>query len=126
MKDLNYLTGDTDNFLEHTTTALETCGKKWDDVLWCGSEDIWFTAEHFKVIANLDYDSGFGGQEVATDLMIVGSNWWLERHEYDGSEWWEYKEYPRRPDKNINVTKLVDSNNTNATLEEINFKGNKY
>ena len=30
--------------------------------------------------------------EVAEDLVVVGDNWWIERHEYDGNEWWEYKE----------------------------------
>lgn len=26
--------------------------------------------------------------------MVVGDDWWLERHEYDGSEWWEFKRLP--------------------------------
>lgn len=29
--------------------------------------------------------------------MIVGDDWWMERHEYDGSEWWEFKELPKKP-----------------------------
>ena len=35
------------------------------------------------------------GYQVADDLVVVGDSWWLERHEYDGSEWWEYKEKPK-------------------------------
>jgi hypothetical protein len=27
--------------------------------------------------------------------MVIGSDWWLERHEYDGSEWWEFKSLPK-------------------------------
>jgi hypothetical protein len=30
-------------------------------------------------------------------IIVVGKDWWLERHEYDGSEWWEFK---TMPDKN--------------------------
>ena len=29
-----------------------------------------------------DYDSGLGGQEIAKGFLIVGEDWWLERHEY--------------------------------------------
>jgi len=49
--------------------------------------------ENFKEVANVEYDSGFGSPQVAEDLIIMGSDFWLERHEYDGSEWWEYKNY---------------------------------
>jgi hypothetical protein len=30
-------------------------------------------------------------------LQLVGETFWIERAEYDGSEWWEYKEIPKRP-----------------------------
>ena len=45
-----------------------------------------------KFINNIDfdYDDGFGGQEVFGKIMLVTDSW-LERNEYDGSEWWEYK-----------------------------------
>lgn len=39
----------------------------------------------------IDYDNGFGGAEINQNLRVIfkdGS--WLERQEYDGSEWWEY------------------------------------
>lgn len=39
---------------------------------------------------DFDYDDGFGGQEVFGKIMLVTDSW-LERGEYDGSEWWEYK-----------------------------------
>lgn len=40
-----------------------------------------------------------GTEEVATDLLVVGDGWWLERHEYDGSEWWEHKALPAKPER---------------------------
>ena len=33
------------------------------------------------------------------DLLIVGKDFWLERVEYDGSEWWEFKTMPREPEE---------------------------
>ena len=44
---------------------------------------------------NLEYYAGYGTQEIAADLVVVGDNWWLEREEYDGSECWAYKKYPK-------------------------------
>ena len=83
--------------LEETLEQLKAAGKSTDDVKWVGSRDGKFVAP-WKVaepMFNVDYDSGFGAQEVAPDLVVVGQDWWLERHEYDGSEWWEYKTMPR-------------------------------
>lgn len=40
---------------------------------------------------DFDYDDGFGGQNVYGKIMLNDGSW-LERAEYDGSEWWEFKE----------------------------------
>jgi len=74
------------NLLEETIRILKSNNKSEEDVLWVGNTKIKTTWENFKDISDMEYDSGFGGQEVATDLLIVGKDWWLERHEYDGSE----------------------------------------
>lgn len=42
---------------------------------------------------NFNYNSGHGGQELYGYVLLDGQDW-LERHEYDGAEWWEYKKYP--------------------------------
>jgi hypothetical protein len=39
-----------------------------------------------------EYWDGFGGQELYGYVMFNDDSW-LERHEYDGSEWWEYKKF---------------------------------
>jgi len=70
-----------------------------DDVRWVGSADGQYAVsfDRFRELAEgLEYDDGFGSAEIATDLVIVGNTWWLERGEYDGSEWWTYKTMPRR------------------------------
>jgi hypothetical protein len=41
---------------------------------------------------NFEYDDGFGTQFLYG--IIWYDNTWSERCEYDGSEWWEYREYP--------------------------------
>jgi hypothetical protein len=45
----------------------------------------------------VNYDDGFGGNEIPLSLVVVGDDWWLERGEYDGSEWWEFKRLPPAP-----------------------------
>lgn len=46
---------------------------------------------------NFEYYSGYGGQELFGTVWL-SNNTWLERGEYDGSEWWEFKECPTIPD----------------------------
>jgi hypothetical protein len=89
------------NLLEETLSILKENNLTEEDVKWVGSNDIWFSWEDFKLLANINYDSGFGGEEIALDLLVVGKNWWLERHTYDGSEWWEFKQLPVKPKKEI-------------------------
>lgn len=41
----------------------------------------------------LQYDDGFGCQ-YWRGIILLSNNTWLERAEYDGSEWWEHNEAP--------------------------------
>lgn len=105
------------NLWQETIDALKRHGKTWADVCFvCGDQ---YEVTNFETIArNTNYDDGFGGQEIAKDLKVVGDNFWLERHEYDGSEWWEYKELPERPIDKKAVLHL--DNGCWSSLEEIN------
>jgi len=85
------------NLLSETIEILSDNNKTESDVLWVGDLTAYFSWEHFKKIASVDYDNGFGGAEIIQCLKVVGNDFWLERHEYDGSEWWEYKELPKKP-----------------------------
>ena len=87
------------NLLQETESLLSDHGHSSKDVQWVGNGQIWFTWDEFMEIADTNYDNGFGGQQVAQDLIVVGKYWWLERHEYDGSEWWAYQTYPTKPDQ---------------------------
>ena len=83
--------------LQETIRVLDENGKKPQDVLWVGINDCHFTWADFVNLADVEYDDGFGAVEVREDLLIVGTNWWLERREYDGSEWWAFKTRPEKP-----------------------------
>lgn len=83
------------NFLEETTSELEYNGKTWKDVRFIRTSDEQVKdIEKFKKSMDFEYDDGYGSAEIPEDLIVVGDNWWLERHGYDGKEWWEYKELP--------------------------------
>lgn len=84
---------DKRNLLEQTIEEIKDSGHAIKDISWIGSYDKEYAInwKKFKKIANIEYDSGFGGQEIAKDLVIVfkdGS--WLNRTEYDGAESWGY------------------------------------
>ena len=111
------------NLKEETLYKLNSCGKTPDDIVWIGCPLFEIDKDEFWELADVEYDSGYGGQEVATDLLIVGKNWWLERHEYDGAEWWEYKQLPVQPFEEEHIERLTIRGShciALATLGEIN------
>ena len=95
------------NLLEETIKYLREYDKQPSDVLWVGRDyydwnlkkqvrykDTW---DSFCVKADFEYNSGYGAVEIPDDIVIVGKDFWLERHQYDGSEWWEFKMMPLEP-----------------------------
>ena len=83
--------GATINILQN---HMMDCGEKTpEQIIYIGSEQSGHqcTWVEFQVLADVEYDDGYGAQEVASDLIIVfsdGSK--MLRREYDGLEWWEY------------------------------------
>jgi hypothetical protein len=95
------------NLLDETIEALLRYEKNPEDVLWVGNYDEWETWENFANSAkNFEYDPESEIVEVDTCLKIVGDDWWLEREEYEGSEWWEFKSLPDRPEEEVSNLKL--------------------
>ena len=81
------------NFLRETIESIGETNHSEQDVMFVGSADGEYRVswDKFKEISNFEYDNGYGGQEVAYDLIVCfkdGS--WLERYEYDGSERWYF------------------------------------
>ena len=109
------------NLLYETRSVLDQHGKTLFDVVWVGCTDFQIPINQFVECANQKYDSGYGAPEVATDLLVVGSDFWLERHEYDGSEWWEYKELPKMPHETRSIHRVMGG--AWDTLEELNKEG---
>lgn len=83
------------NLLTETLTELEHRGKTPQDVLWVGDKYKKTTWHDFASIANFNYDNGYGCNEITSELVVVGKDFWLERGEHDGSEWWSFKTTPQ-------------------------------
>lgn len=97
------------NLLAQTRAILEEHGKSPADVRHVSVDArVSYYDERFKAatgswadferLADIEYDDGYGGANIAETLVVVGDDWWLERGEYDGSEWWEFKTKPGVPD----------------------------
>lgn len=84
------------NLLKETLKVLKSRHKTPADVQWVGSQDGTYAIswDEFAAIADVNYDASYGSAEIVMDLVVVGDSWWLERGEYDGSEWWEFKSKP--------------------------------
>lgn len=97
------------NLLHETENILEAHDLTWDDVAFIGCDEFSVSVENFReVAATADYDEGYGAPEVAQDLVIVFNNGgWLDRREYDGSEWWEYHIAPAKPKQQREIHALV-------------------
>jgi hypothetical protein len=95
------------NLLKETIDFLKEYEKSPKDVLWVGTNKSFCSWHEFERVANIEYDDGYGTKEVDLSLKVVGQDFWLERHEYDGSEWWEFKTQPTKPDTyNENIVVL--------------------
>ena len=115
------------NLLKETLEDIKLSGHTIMDIIFIGSEESGYYCnwEEFTKLANQEYDDGFGAQEVATDLIIVfsdGSKMW--RHEYDGSERWDYSTPFEMPQKVKQIKSLfVNSDDIGwQTIAEINDK----
>jgi hypothetical protein len=90
------------NFLKETVEDLERIGKTIDDIEKVYCSEFQITKENFIEFADQEYDDGLGVQEMPLDIVILGSDFYMTRHEYDGSENWdihimpEFEELPTR------------------------------
>jgi|GEM_PF-3226115 len=118
------------NFFEETKSDLLRFGFQEEDVRWVGSADGKFVVswQEFREIAtklNTGHNNpksivSLGGDYVACDLVVVGSEFWLERISDD--ENWAYWRLCRRPEQQPNTKKirqLVPQNSRYDSLEDI-------
>ncbi len=94
------------NLLEETLEVLKAHGLSHEHVEYVCTADQCGDWEHFAAVAKaINYDAGYGSEEINSGLVVVGDGWWLERGEYDGSEWREYKVPPTPPHLATPLTK---------------------
>ena len=90
------------NLYLETKEKLEELDFTWDSIKYISVKDSDWKDDaklyeikiddFIKFAKSYNYDEGFGGAEVNKTLRIVFyDDSFLERGEYDGSEWWEYK-----------------------------------
>lgn len=80
------------NLLRETIETMTDAGLTPDDVVFIGSAASGHvcTWAEFQTLADVDYDAGYGSAQVAPDLEIrFRDGSFMDRGEYDGSEWWE-------------------------------------
>lgn len=111
------------NLLDETKSAISRSKHSTDDVRFVGSRDEklgipWSQAEK---VLDIDYDDGYGSQEIAADLVVAFTDGgFLRREEYDGSEWWEY-EPPFRGPETQKPFGRVKRTYPAYSLEDINY-----
>ena len=113
------------NLFEELVECLEDNGYKLSDIDFVYGSDYQITLDNFiEVAKETIYDSGYGGQEVASDLCIRGKDFLIIRREYDGSEWFGFISL-KVPEEIEEITKLTDSDDSWVTLKALN-KGEEH
>lgn len=85
--------GDQKNLLRETIAEIARAKRTTAEIVfigspWTGHSCTW---DEFTRLADIEYNSGYGGAEVAGDLRVVfNDGGFMAREEYDGSEWWAY------------------------------------
>jgi hypothetical protein len=93
----------TGNLLEDVFVTLRDVFKTTDDVqwvIWSSGKDkyddvidtFWCTWDEFAEQAD---GMNFGNMvKIDPNIRLIGADWWIERREYDGKEWWEFVAHP--------------------------------
>lgn len=111
------------NLLAETLAAITASGHTHADIVFIGSlaSGHRCTWHEFIKLADFEYDDGFGAPEIATDLTIVfadGQTMW--RHDYDGSERWDYSPPATIPAVSHPIRTLGGPGVMWESLEELN------
>ena len=85
------------NMYEEIVSKLDRCGYSVSDIaaITCDDGDVNINT-FLELAKDEDYDEGYGGAQVASDLVILlKDGHWFERREYDGAEWWQLCSTPK-------------------------------
>lgn len=81
------------NLKNETLEVLHNHGKRKEDIKYVCGGDFQISTEQFWELSDTEYDS-YGAPEIATDLTLVGEDFWMERGKYDGAELWDFHTMP--------------------------------
>jgi hypothetical protein len=88
------------NVVSEIINEITQQGFETKDISWIGSKDGQFAMSYddfYMKFGNMEYDNGFGAQELASDLvMVMKDNSYFDRDEYDGAEGWTYNKPPQK------------------------------
>ena len=99
-----------EEFLDNTSRNKVKCaeisysaGCLWEEQSTVGEIilKVGYTSEELEEFLNqldFDYDAGYGGQELFGTVWFEDGGW-MDRREYDGSEWWETYYCPSIPEE---------------------------
>ena len=74
--------------------------------------------DKFLNFLDFDYDNGYGGQ-LLYGVIFCENGIWLQRGEYDGSEWWDIFKYPDMRESFDEATVIrYERNKTNVVWRE--------
>ena len=94
---------------DETVTVLERHDKTIADIECIGNSETKInTNKELEQMQKTNYDSSYGGQEIAEKLMNKGNGFIMTRGEDDGSEWWDYMQTdPSLPqvERDVNIFK---------------------
>jgi hypothetical protein len=88
------------NLLSETIVAIDRAHQWIENIVYIGSPAHHFAATwaEFMQVSDFSYDNGYGSARIPEELVILfRDNSWLERGEYDGAEWWQFKKPPAIP-----------------------------
>ena len=98
------------NMIQELETVLSNNNLTIEDIAWIGTNTVTIAIPIFlESIKAVYYDQQAGPQEVALDLVIAGSDWFMRRsRSYDGSERWEFIKIPTQPEvERTDITKFT-------------------
>lgn len=93
------------NFGKETRDVLIEHGYSVEDIDWIGNENYQVPIINFFDRADAyDYDNGYGGERVPTDIILVMNDGsYFSRYTYDGAEWWIHNKVPQKPKKKVRL-----------------------
>lgn len=96
-EELRNVLEDTDQVIALDLTYTDSDGNTSWRQIWRRDQSSLSFEEFLKNHLNLFYKNGYGSQQLFGEVWL-DDNSWLERCEYDGSEWWEHRVRPPLPE----------------------------